>query len=67
MKPAYNYWNGCSTGGHQGYALAQELGDELEGILANAPAMYWTRFQTAQMWGQIVMKDLNGGPSPRPS
>ena len=61
-KPAYNYWNGCSTGGRQGYVLAQELGTELDGILANAPAMYWTRFQTAQMWGQIAMKDLAGGP-----
>ena len=61
-KPAYNYWNGCSTGGRQGYLLAQELGTELDGILANAPAIYWTRFQTAQMWGQIVMKDLVGGP-----
>jgi hypothetical protein len=62
MRPAYNYWNGCSTGGRQGYVLAQELATELDGILANAPAMYWTRFQTAQMWGQIVMKDLVGGP-----
>jgi hypothetical protein len=62
MRPAYNYWNGCSTGGRQGYLLAQELGWELDGILANAPAMYWTRFQTAQMWGQIAMKDLVGGP-----
>jgi len=62
MKPLYNYWNGCSTGGRQGYLLAQELGKELDGILANAPAIYWTRFQTAQMWGQIVMKDLVGGP-----
>jgi hypothetical protein len=62
MRPDYNYWNGCSTGGRQGYVLAQELGDELDGILANAPAMYWTRFQTAQMWGQIVMKDLVGAP-----
>jgi hypothetical protein len=62
QKPAYNYWNGCSTGGRQGYVVAQELGKELDGILANAPAMYWTRFQTAQMWGQIVMKDLVGGP-----
>ena len=62
MKPAYNYWNGCSTGGRQGYLLAQELANELDGILANAPAIYWTRFQTAQMWGQIVMKDLVGGP-----
>src|SRR5262249_48056472 len=65
-KPSYNYWNGCSTGGRQGYLLAQELGDELDGILANAPAIYWTRFQTAQMWGQIVMKDLTGGPIPVP-
>jgi hypothetical protein len=64
MSPAYNYWNGCSTGGRQGYVVAQELGTELDGILANAPAMYWTRFQTAQMWGQIVMKDLVGGPIP---
>ncbi|MBI5719732.1 MAG: tannase/feruloyl esterase family alpha/beta hydrolase [Burkholderiales bacterium] len=64
MAPAYNYWNGCSTGGRQGYLLAQELGRELDGILANAPAIYWTRFQTAQMWGQIAMKDLAGGPIP---
>jgi len=62
VQPAYNYWNGCSTGGRQGYLLAQELPRELDGILASAPAMYWTRFQTAQMWGQIVMKDLVGGP-----
>jgi hypothetical protein len=62
MKPLYNYWNGCSTGGRQGYLLAQELGTELDGILANAPAIYWTRFQTAQMWGQIVMRELVGGP-----
>jgi hypothetical protein len=61
-KPAFNYWNGCSTGGRQGYVIAQELGTELDGILANAPAMYWTRFQTAQMWGQIAMRDLTGGP-----
>src|SRR5262245_2192214 len=62
VKPAYNYWNGCSTGGRQGYVVAQELPAELDGILANAPAIYWTRFQTAQMWGQIAMKDLVGGP-----
>jgi hypothetical protein len=60
MHIAYNYWNGCSTGGRQGYLLAQELPDELDGILANAPAIYWTRFQTAQMWGQIAMKQLTG-------
>jgi hypothetical protein len=64
MSPVFNYWNGCSTGGRQGYLLAQELPDELDGILANAPAMYWTRFQTAQMWGQIAMYDLAGETPP---
>ncbi len=62
--PAYNYWNGCSTGGRQGYLLAQELGDELDGILANSPAVYWTRFQTAQMWGEIAMYELAGETPP---
>jgi Tannase and feruloyl esterase len=64
MSPVFNYWNGCSTGGRQGYLLAQELPDELDGILANAPAIYWTRFQTAQMWGQIAMFDLAGETPP---
>jgi hypothetical protein len=41
--------------------LAQELGAELDGILADAPAMYWSRFQTAQMWGQVVMKEIVDG------
>lgn len=57
-EPVRNYWNGCSTGGHQGMALAETLASELDGILASAPAMYWTRFQTAQMWGQIAMFDI---------
>jgi hypothetical protein len=61
-KPAYDYWNGCSTGGRQGYLLAQEMPDALNGIVADAPAIYWTRFQTAQMWGEIVMKQMVGHP-----
>jgi hypothetical protein len=63
-RPVFNYWNGCSTGGRQGYLLAQELGDELDGILASAPAMYWTRFQTAQMWGEIAMFERAGETPP---
>jgi hypothetical protein len=62
MDAKYAYWIGCSTGGRQGYLLAQELGDELDGIEADAPAIYWTRFQTAQLWGQIVMRELVGAP-----
>ena len=28
--------------------------------VAHAPAIYWSRFQTAQMWGQIAMKQFTG-------
>jgi hypothetical protein len=62
--PSYNYWNGCSTGGRQGYLLAQELGNQLDGVLASAPAMYWTRFQTAQMWGELAMSQQAGEVPP---
>jgi hypothetical protein len=57
-KPLYNYWNGCSTGGHQGMDVAQNFAGEVQGILASALAMYWTRFATAQQWGQIAMYDI---------
>ena len=58
MAPRYNYWNGCSTGGHQGYAVAQAAPGELQGILASSPGIYEERFATAQMWGQIAMFDV---------
>jgi len=51
----YSYWNGCSTGGRQGYSEAQNFADDFDGILANAPAVQWTQFAVATLWPQIVM------------
>lgn len=64
VEPSRNYWDGCSTGGRQGLALAQKAPNELDGILAGAPAIHWTKFQTAQMWGQVAMKDIAGSVIP---
>jgi len=60
--PARNYWDGCSTGGRQGMALAQRYPEELDGWLVGAPAVNYGRFRLAQLWGPIAMKDLAGGP-----
>ncbi|MEJ2853099.1 MULTISPECIES: tannase/feruloyl esterase family alpha/beta hydrolase [unclassified Saccharothrix] len=59
----YSYWNGCSTGGRQGYAEAQRHPGDFDGILANAPAVDWTRFAVATLWPQTVMYNDRHFPS----
>jgi feruloyl esterase len=57
----YAYWDGFSTGGRQGYKIAQRYPGDYDGILAGAPAINWTRFITAEMYPQTVMlRDLGG-------
>ncbi|KAJ5565273.1 hypothetical protein N7513_001515 [Penicillium frequentans] len=53
--PKYSYWNGCSTGGRQGYMEAQKYPEDFDGIMANAPAINWHKFIPAEIWGQVVM------------
>lgn len=60
LAPARNYWDGCSTGGRQGFALAQRYPEELDGWLVGAPAVNYGRFRMAQIWGPLAMKDLVG-------
>jgi len=52
-----NYWNGCSTGGRQGLALAQKYGDEFDGFLVGAPAIYWQQFRLSDAWPALVARD----------
>ncbi|WP_406636551.1 tannase/feruloyl esterase family alpha/beta hydrolase [Amycolatopsis sp. WGS_07] len=59
----YSYWNGCSTGGRQGYSEAQNYPADFDGILANAPAVHWTQFAVATLWPQIVMNQDHDFPS----
>jgi feruloyl esterase len=57
--PAKAYWNGCSTGGRQGLSEAQRYPADYDGILAGAPAINWTKLHVEQMWGTVVMLELN--------
>jgi hypothetical protein len=62
----YAYWDGFSTGGRQGYKIAQTFPDDYDGILAGAPAINWSRFITAELYPQIVMLRDLGAAIPEP-
>ena len=59
----YSYWNGCSTGGRQGYVEAQDYPQDFQGILANAPAVNWDRFAVATEWAQVVFNEEHTRPT----
>ena len=58
MTPRRNYWNGCSTGGRQGLALAELYGDEFDGFIIGAPAVYHEAFRFSDLWPELVVRDL---------
>ncbi len=60
----YSYWQGCSTGGRQGMVAAQKYPGDFDGILAGAPAIYWTEYVIAELWPQVVMNEAGYYPSP---
>lgn len=60
--PVRSYWYGCSTGGRQGLMMAQRYPGDYDAILAGAPAIHWDRFQSYQIWPQVVMREETGAP-----
>jgi hypothetical protein len=57
------FWSGCSTGGRQGLEAAQKYPKDFDGILAGAPAIYWTEYVIAELWPLVVMKEAGFYPS----
>ncbi|KAH6983166.1 Tannase/feruloyl esterase [Ilyonectria sp. MPI-CAGE-AT-0026] len=62
-EPRYSYWNGCSTGGRQGFMLAQRYPGSYDGILAAAPGINWDRMLPATVYPQMMMNNLSYYPS----
>jgi feruloyl esterase len=56
--PKFSYWNGCSSGGKQGLKEAQRFPEDYDGIIAGAPANYWTHLMAGDLWpAYATLKD----------
>src|SRR5262245_46439251 len=56
--PQRSYWVGCSSGGKQGLKEAQKFPADYDGIVAGAPANYWTHLVTQSLWvAQATLMD----------
>ena len=48
--PAYSYFNGCSDGGREALMEAQRFPLDFNGIIAGAPANFWTHLMFGGLW-----------------
>jgi feruloyl esterase len=56
--PRRSYFSSCSNGGRQALMEAQRFPEDYDGIVAGAPANYWTHLMTRAVWDvQALMND----------
>jgi len=51
--PRKMYYYGCSTGGAQGFALAQYHPDVFDGIVAGSPGNYYSHLILSFLWNGL--------------
>ena len=61
----FAYFVGCSQGGHHALMEAQRYPDDYDGIVAGAPANYWTGLMTAELWAGLATTRVPGQDLPR--
>ncbi len=56
-RPQRSYFSSCSNGGRQALMEAQRYPDDYDGIIAGAPANFWTHLLSAAAWDVQVLSD----------
>lgn len=57
-NPKHSYFGSCSDGGREALMEAQRFPQDYDGILAGAPANFWTRLLMAGAWeAQALLED----------
>ena len=51
-KPKHSYFGSCSNGGREALMEAQRYPEDYDGILAGAPANYWTHLLANALWNE---------------
>ncbi|HVH85725.1 MAG TPA: tannase/feruloyl esterase family alpha/beta hydrolase [Terriglobales bacterium] len=49
-EPKHSYFGSCSNGGRQALMETQRFPEDYDGILAGAPANYWTHLLASALW-----------------
>ncbi|RAH43433.1 tannase and feruloyl esterase [Aspergillus brunneoviolaceus CBS 621.78] len=60
----YNYYQGCSEGGREGWSQAQRFGDDYDGIIAGSPAFRYAQQQVNHLFSAVVEQTLDYYPPP---
>jgi hypothetical protein len=54
-QPRYSYFQGCSDGGREALMEAQRFSEDWDGIIAGAPANYWTHLFAGFIWNEQAL------------
>ncbi len=56
-RPKHSYFSSCSNGGREALMEAQRFPDDYDGILAGAPANYWTHLLATAGYEDVFLND----------